>query len=213
MSSKRWMLWAAFLAAAMPARGAEPLVPVAAAPYRAEGRKSIFEAGGLRAVIEEIRPAEEEDYFVFRADRRARLFSPDGLTSPFLLFSLTLTNGTPHPLVFQPGFATVETERAGGIKALEITDLHALLFSRERAGGGGLPPEERRALAEILVWSHPQTLAPGATESKLLVFPPPPPKAKRLFVDCAWLYVGEKNLQLAFPFEIPPPPKAKKKRR
>jgi hypothetical protein len=186
----------------------EPLVPApAAAPYRVEGRALVFEALGVRATLSQVMPGEEAAFFEARTGRPRRVFSPDGASSPVLLFALTLQNHSQASLIFNPGFVTIKTNRIGGIKPLDYADLYMLLRERPQALADAQP------LLEKHVWLRPETLPPGGASSRLLAFEPlPTKKTKSAVVDCAWLHLDGESFHLKFPYEVPRPPKHKRRR-
>jgi hypothetical protein len=201
------VLWTGAILLAQP-NGAEPLVPApTAAPYRVEGRALVFEALGVRATLRQVMPSEEAAFFEARAGRPRRMFSPDGTSSPVLLFALTLENHSQESLVFNPGFVTIKTNRIGGIKPLDYADLYMLLRANPQALADAQP------LLEKHFWLQPETLPPGGASARLLVFEPlPTKKTKSAVVDCAWLHLGGESFHLAFPYEVPRPPKRKRRR-
>ena len=186
----------------------EPLVPAqAAAPYRVEGRALVYEALGVRATLRQVLPSEEAAFFEARTGRPRRVFSPDGASSPVLLFALTLQNHSQASLVFNPGFVTINTNRIGGIKPLDYADLYMLLRERPQALADAQP------LLENHVWFQPETILPGGAASRLLVFGPLPSKKTKLaVVDCAWLHLGGESFHLAFSYEVPRLPKRRRRR-
>jgi hypothetical protein len=201
------VLWTGAILLAQP-KGVEPLVPApTAAPYRVEGRALVFEALGVRATLSQVMPSEEAAFFEARAGRPQRVFSPDGASSPALLFALTLQNHSQAPLIFNPGFVTIKTNRIGGIKPLDYADLYMLLRARPQALADAQP------LLEKHVWLQPETIPPGGASSRLLVFEPlPSKKTKSAVVDCAWLHLGGESFHMAFSYEVPRPPKHRRRR-
>ncbi|UCF81722.1 MAG: hypothetical protein JSV08_04730 [Acidobacteriota bacterium] len=201
------VLWTGAILLAQP-KGTEPLVPApVAAPYRVEGRVIVYEALGVRATLRQVMPSEEAAFFEECTGRRQLLFSPDGTSSFFLLFALTLQNHSQASLVFNPGFITIKTNRIGGIKPLDYADLYMLLRARPQALADAQP------LLEKHFWLQPETLPPGSASSRLLVFEPlPTKKTKSAVVNCAWLHLGGESFHLAFPYDVPQPPKRKRRR-
>ncbi len=178
-------------------RAVEPFIAKNSTGFSIENGMTVYRGEGITTAIKMLNPEEEALFIKLNTGKDINIFLTDKQPRAFELFLLKITNHSEEKVIFNPGFAHLISKKSRGyIK--DFTSLYS--FFNETA------PDSFRDIERILqtlVYDRNETLLPGESVNKFLVFSPVSEnRTKFLAVDLSWLYIGQENLHLQFPYRI-----------
>ena len=111
----------------------------------------------------------------------------------YVIFKLDFTNLSKDKMTFNPSYAVLMDSTMGYAKPLDYTSLYSLALRVDMEKG--LSREIKGSF-----YDSNETVKPGETVSKLLVFAPISARAKKAKLVLKMIYVGTDNYHIAFPF-------------
>lgn len=167
------------------------IVPKAHEGYEVKDGKIYYRYGKAGLILESANSTVIQKYFAERGSSVANPFlDTDEDLENGTFFLLSLINHSKGTLTFTPRYIALKIKTEASF-AIDFTVLMSIMQ--------GLDPYNRKLL-EHSIYHSPETIQPGDSETKFLVFPPLPKKEAELKMEFDYLFFENKELKTFFYF-------------
>jgi len=191
MSKQLIALFAILLSSVIWADTPGPLLPKPHDGYEIKDNKIYFRKGNGGMILE---VADHDSIAKYYSDRGSSLGDPFPTLAPELehatIFIMTLINKTKKSFTFTPNYA----ELASHPDAWFVLDFTALLPMLDDVD------DHTKQILQNSIFHSPETIKPGDTVTKFLIFPDVPTKKENLELKFSYMFVEDRELNQSFYF-------------
>ncbi len=165
--------------------------------YSVENDKVIYRGQGLTVVLKRLTVEEEAKFFAINTGKSFNVFLRKDAPRLFELYLLKIVNHSDQKVIFNPGFSQIAAKKTR-VCVKDFTSIYSFFNMTS--------PDKFKKVEkyiQALVYDRNETLMPDQSVNKFLVFDRLPDEKIRTFVvNLSWLYIGQENLHLHFPYTV-----------
>lgn len=153
--------------------------------YWAEGKHAVYETADFMVSIHSLAPNDHTGSSLL-----------DTLKAKgFIVFKMEILNTTSdEDITYSPSHTSLHDNKLGFRKPLNLTDLYGVAIGIEQEG-------KLKSELRGMYYDRNETVLPGKSVSKFLIFKPLRKNAKKVKLDIKLLFVGNEASNILFPFK------------
>lgn len=165
--------------------------------YQRLENRLVYAGNNLVITVKRMKPADEKKFLKLRSGEVHNYLLNEKAKKKFQLYLLKFVNHSDKKLVFNPGFASLNTGD-DRIANKDYTDVYRFLKEKRSKA-----LEELKTNFNEYYYDIPETVKPGKSTVKMLIFEAfEKGEIDDFKLELSWLYLGEDTFQLYFPFNV-----------